>query len=155
VGQFNSACEQAREHISLQLDGELSQFEQIALDAHLERCAGCRSYAASVGAVSAKLRTAGLEQPQFPVVLPRPSRIRVPTRVVQVAAAAAVAIVVGLTSAGLNLTSGGHQSISFRASAAFPDRGPNLEPVRGSSPPTEIRAQRRTAPRLVGKRVAV
>src|SRR5262245_39880878 len=108
VGQLmSSGCEQAREHISLQLDGELSPFEQTALDAHLRGCGGCRSYAASVGAVSGQLRSAVLEQPQFPVVLPHRSRIRVPTRAVQVAAAAAVAMVVGLSSAGLSLTNGG------------------------------------------------
>jgi predicted anti-sigma-YlaC factor YlaD len=156
VGQLSSTCEHAREHVSLQLDGELSEFEQLALAAHLKSCAGCRAFAASAGTVSAELRAAAVEQPEFPVVLPHRSRVRVPARaVVQVAAAAAVAVVVGLSSAGLSLTSGGNQSVSLRASKAFPDRGPNLEPVRSSHTTIEFRSQRRTAPRPMSGRVAV
>ena len=155
VGQLSSACEHAREHVSLQLDGELSEFEQIALAAHLQSCAGCRAYAGSVGQVSVRLRAAGLEQPGFPVVLPHRSRIRIPVRAAQVAAAAAVAVVVGLSSAGLSLTNGVHESVSLRAAKAFPDRGPNFEPVRTSRATIEFRAQRRTAPRSMSGRVAV
>ena len=155
VGQLSSACEHAREQVSLQLDGELSEFEQIALAAHLQSCAGCRAYASAVGQVGARLRSAALEQPDFPVVLPQRLRIRIPVRAAQVAAAAAVAIVVGLSSAGLSLTNGGHQSLSLRAAKAFPDRGPNLKPVRTSQVTIEFRAQRRTAPRSMSGRVAV
>jgi hypothetical protein len=51
---------------------------------------------------------------------------------------------------------GNNPSVSFRASQAFPDRGPNLEPVRGTHASILFRTQpRRTAPRLAGKRVAV
>ncbi len=155
VGQLSSACEYAREQVSLQLDGELSAFEQVALAAHLESCAACRAYAASVGQVNAQLRAAGLEQPDFLVVLPHRSRLRIPLRVAQVAAAAAVAVVVGLSSAGLSLTNGGQQSVSLRAAKAFPDRGPNLKPVRTSRATIEFRAQSRTAPRPKSGRVAV
>jgi hypothetical protein len=156
VGQLNSACEQAREHVSLQLDGELSPFQQSALDTHLKACGACRSYAAVAGTVSAQLREAQPEQPQFPVVLPHRSRIRVPTRAVQVAAAAAVAMVVGLSSAGLSLTnSGGSPSLPFRASEAFPDRGPNFEPVRSSGTSIQFGAQRRTPSRPMSNRVAI
>ena len=108
-----------------------------------------------MGTVSGQLRSAQLEQPQFPVVLPHRSRIRVPTRVVQVAAAAAVAMVVGLSSAGLSLMNGSNPSVSFRASEAFPDRGPNFEPVRRSGASIEFRAQRRTPARPMSNRVAV
>jgi predicted anti-sigma-YlaC factor YlaD len=155
VGQFSSACEYAREQVSLQLDGELSEFEQVALTAHLESCEGCRAYAASVGQVNARLRAAGLEQPDFLVVLPHRSRLRIPVRAAQVAAAAAVAVVVGLSSAGLSLTNGGEQSVSLRAAKAFPDRGPNLKPVRTSRTTIELRARRRTVSRPMSSRVAV
>jgi predicted anti-sigma-YlaC factor YlaD len=155
VGQSNSACEQAREHISLQLDGELSPFEQSALQAHLTVCGACRSYGAAVGLVSSQLREAQLEQPRFPVVVPHRSRIRVPTRAVQVAAAAAVAMVVGLSSAGLSIMNGGSPSVSLRASEAFPDRGPNFEPVRSTHASTEFRTQRRSPARPMNNRVAV
>jgi predicted anti-sigma-YlaC factor YlaD len=156
VGQFSSACEQAREQISVQLDGELSQFEQTALDGHLNMCGSCRAYAASVASVSDRLRTAELERPRFPIVLPHRSRLRAPTRAVQVAAAAAVAMVVGLTSAGVSLTNGNNPSVSFRASQAFPDRGPNLEPTRSTRASIVLGAQqRRTIARPMSKRVAV
>jgi predicted anti-sigma-YlaC factor YlaD len=155
VGQLNSGCEHARERISLRVDGELSPFEQSALDGHLNGCGACRAYAASISRLSTQLREAQLERPQFPVVLPHRSRIRVPTRAVQVAAAAAVLIVVGLSSAGLNLMSGGSPSISFRASTAFPDRGPNFEPVRSGGPSIDFRAQRRTSSRPMSNRVAI
>jgi anti-sigma factor RsiW len=155
VGQLNSACEQAREQISLQLDGELSPFEESALESHLKACAACRTYGATAGMVSAQLRKAELEEPQFPVVLPHRSRLRVPTRAVQVAAAAAVAMVVGLSSAGLSLTNGSGPSASFRASKAFPDRGPDFEPIRSSGTSIEFRAQRRTPSRPMSNRVAV
>jgi putative zinc finger protein len=146
VGQLNSACEQAREQVSLQLDGELSPFQQSALHAHLKDCGACRSYAASVGMVSARLREAELEHR---------SRLRVPTRAVQVAAAAAVAMVVGLSSAGVSLMDGRSPSATFRASEAFPDRGPNFEPLRSSGSSIEFRAQRRTPARPMSNRVAV
>lgn len=155
VGQLNSGCEQAREHVSLQLDGELSPFQQSALGAHLKACGACRSYAAAAATVSTQLREAQPEQPQFPVVLPHRSRIRVPTRAVQVAAAAAVAMVVGLSSAGLSLTNGGSPSVPFRASEAFPDRGPNFEPIRSSGSSIEFGAQRRTPSRPMSNRVAI
>jgi predicted anti-sigma-YlaC factor YlaD len=155
VGQISSACEFAREQVSLHLDGELSEFEQVALDAHLKSCAGCRAYAASVGQVSFGLRAAELERPDFPVVLPHRPRVRIPVRAAQVAAAAAVAVVVGLSSAGLSLTNGGQQSMSLRAAKAFPDRGPNLTPVRTSRRTIEFRAQSRTVPRPMGGRAAV
>ena len=155
VGQLNSACEQAREQISLQLDGELSPFQESALHAHLKGCGTCRAYAAALGMVSTQLRDAELEQPQFPVVVPHRSRLRVPTRAVQVAAAAAVAMVVGLSSAGVSLMNGGSPSATFRASAAFPDRGPNFEPLRTTGSSIEFRAQRRTPARPMNNRVAV
>lgn len=155
VGQLSSACEYAREQVSLQLDGELSEFEQVALAAHLESCARCRAYAASVGQVSAELRAAGLEEPGFLVALPHRSRLRIPVRAAQVAAAAAVAVVVGLSSAGLSLTNGGQQSVSLRAARAFPDRGPNFKPVRTSRTTIESRAQSRTVPPPMSGRVPV
>jgi anti-sigma factor RsiW len=155
VGQLNTACEHAREQISLHLDGELSDFEQVALNAHLTDCARCRAYGSTVAEVSARLRLAPLEQPEFPFVLPQRPRIRIPLRAAQVAAAAIVVAAVSLSSAGLSLTNGGSQSVPARAAQAFPDRGPNLKPIRTSRATIEFRAPRRTTPRLMGGRVAV
>jgi hypothetical protein len=66
-----------------------------------------------------------------------------------------VAMVVGLSSAGLSLTNGSSPSVSFRASEAFPDRGPNFEPIRSTGASIEFRAQRRTPSRPMSNRVAV
>jgi predicted anti-sigma-YlaC factor YlaD len=128
VGQLSSACKLAREHISLHLDGELSEFEQIALDAHLTGCAACRAYGASIADVTTRLRSAPLQQPEFPVVLPHRARIRVPLRTAQAAAAAVVVAVVGFSAAGV--TPGGEQSTSLSASATFLDRGVRLSAER-------------------------
>jgi predicted anti-sigma-YlaC factor YlaD len=123
VGQLNNACRLAREHISLHLDGELSEFEQVALDAHLTSCAGCRAYGASVAEVSAQLRLAPAEQPEFPVVLPHHARIRVPLRTAQVAAAAVVVAVFGFTAVGVP---GSERALSGGASNTRANEAPNL-----------------------------
>jgi predicted anti-sigma-YlaC factor YlaD len=128
MGQMGSACRLAREHISLQLDGELSEFEQAALDGHLARCAQCRAYAASTSQVSAHIRMAPLEQPQFPVVLPHRSRVRVPLRTAQAAAAAAVVAVIGFSAAGVVPNTEG--SLSLSAGNTQVNRAPNLSPER-------------------------
>jgi predicted anti-sigma-YlaC factor YlaD len=101
VGQLSSACQSARERISLDLDGELSEFEQLARDEHLASCGGCRAHAASLAEVSDGLRSAPLEQPEFPVVLPYRPRIRVPLRTAQAAAAAVAVAFIGFSAAGL------------------------------------------------------
>jgi predicted anti-sigma-YlaC factor YlaD len=88
-------CDRAREYASLRLDGELSDFERALLDSHLERCPGCRAFAADLGCVTERLRTAKLEQPLIALTLPR--RRFVAVRSVRVsAAAAAVVSVVGI-----------------------------------------------------------
>jgi anti-sigma factor RsiW len=146
VEQLSSACKLAREHISLHLDGELSEFEQVALDAHLMNCAGCRAYGASVAEATTRLRSARLEQPDFPVVLPRLSRIRVPLRTAQVAAAAAVVAVVGFSAAGV--TPGSERSLPGGGANTLVDRGPNLSPERVKRGTFDVRVAR-TAPRPV------
>ncbi len=128
VGQLSSTCKFARERTSLRLDGELSEFEQAALDAHLAQCAPCRAYAASVTDATARLRAAPVEQPQFPVVLPHRSRIRIPLGAAQVAAAAVVVGVIGFSAAGLTL--GGERTTSLSASETLLDRGVNISPER-------------------------
>src|SRR3954454_17246769 len=45
-------CERARLWASLRADGELSELEGALLDAHLARCAECRSVAGGVGALA-------------------------------------------------------------------------------------------------------
>jgi predicted anti-sigma-YlaC factor YlaD len=146
VGQLSSACELAREQISLHLDGELSELEQVALNGHLATCERCRSYGASVAEVSAKLRSARFEQPEFPVVLPHRPRVHIPLRAAQMGAAAAVVAIVAFTGAGL--TAGGERSLSLTSSRADA-REPLLRPTRGTSGSIAFRLERRTMPRPI------
>jgi anti-sigma factor RsiW len=83
-------CERAREYASLALDGELSQFEHALLRAHLETCAGCRSYNGGLVATTERLRNAPLERLDRPISLP--SRQRVSFRSVQAGLAAALVV---------------------------------------------------------------
>jgi anti-sigma factor RsiW len=98
VKQLTKQCERARECASLRLDGELSEFEQALLVAHLERCEPCRAFAAELDAVTTRLRNAPLETLEQPVALP--ARRRISRRPVEVAAAAALMLTaLGVTGA--------------------------------------------------------
>ena len=130
MGQMGSTCKLAREQISLDLDGELSEFERAALGGHLSACDQCRAYAATAAHVSTHIRTAPLEEPQFPVVLPHRSRVRIPLRTAQAAAAAAVVAVIGFSAAGI--VPSAEQSVSLGAGNTQVDRAPNLSPERVS-----------------------
>jgi predicted anti-sigma-YlaC factor YlaD len=89
-------CDRAREWISLQLDGELSEFERVLLEGHLANCADCSEFRADAASISSHLRLAPLTRLERPVVLPR--RPRVSARALPVVAAAAAAIVVAAGS---------------------------------------------------------
>jgi anti-sigma factor RsiW len=84
-----------RMHVSASLDGELSEVERAALDAHLASCARCRAYAAGAAETARLLRAAPLEALDFPVALPS-RRLAVARRLQVAAAAAALAVTVGL-----------------------------------------------------------
>ena len=99
VSELTKQCERARECASLRLDGELSEFEQALLDAHLARCAPCRSFAAELDGITMQLRSAPLETLEQPVALPARRRIS-SRRPVEVAAAAALMLTaLGVTGA--------------------------------------------------------
>ena len=147
VGQLSSACEYAREQISLELDGELSELEHAALDGHLTGCPQCRAYRAAVGGVSLGLRSAPLEEPEVPFVLPHRARIRVPVRTVQAAAAVAVVALVGFAGGGL--TGGSGSSVSLTAGNRALDREPILRPTRVGRGTVQFRIDRRTTPRPI------
>ncbi len=89
-------CERARQWISLHADGELSEFEQALLAAHLARCADCGAFQLDVSAITGELRAAPLERLRRPIALP--PRRRVSLRAMQVAAAAAAVLAVALGS---------------------------------------------------------
>jgi anti-sigma factor RsiW len=96
------ACDRAREWLSLQLDGELSELERTLVRAHLKRCDECRLFGADLDASTAVLRAVPLELLSHPVVVPHTRRI--PLRAFRVAAplaaGIAAAFVLGLSVAG-------------------------------------------------------
>jgi anti-sigma factor RsiW len=84
-------CDRVRSHISLELDGELSQLERAMVAAHVERCPECRTYEAEVTAFTHVLREAPLERMEAPVVIRRARRFVAARLQMGVAAAIAVA----------------------------------------------------------------
>jgi len=110
------ACERAREWASLRMDGELSELEQVLLQSHLDRCAGCSAYSAGVAAATAEIRGAKVERLTRPVTLPLHRRIAFTARAFQAGTgvAAVLAAAVGL---GTLFGSSGHQTPSLSASA--------------------------------------
>jgi anti-sigma factor RsiW len=106
-----NACDRAAQWVSLDLDGELSQFEQAALARHCERCARCRALGQDVASFTRLLREAPLVELERPIVVAgtRTARIRVARR------AALSFAVVGATAAavlGLLLPTPGGASTS-------------------------------------------
>ena len=97
-------CERARLSVSLGLDGELSEIEAVSLRAHVGHCAACAGFARDVDALTTELRTAPLQRPSAPVLLPRSRSGAV--RVLQLsAAAAAIVLAAGLGSLAGSLSS--------------------------------------------------
>jgi predicted anti-sigma-YlaC factor YlaD len=92
-------CDWAREQLSLELDRELPDFDRARLDAHLQRCEGCRRFHAEIGSLTGVLRDAPLEPVSFAIEMPR--RRFVPVRALQAGAAAVgVMLVATLSSVG-------------------------------------------------------
>jgi hypothetical protein len=90
-------CERAREWASLRADCELSELESALLDAHLGRCAPCRSFAGGAEVVTAALRAARLERPA-PLALVLPHR-RPALHALQAVLATAFVVAAGVTAA--------------------------------------------------------
>jgi hypothetical protein len=140
---LSKRCVRAREHISLRLDGELSEFERALLGAHLARCEACRRFEGDVRAVTERLRAEPLEPLSRPVVVAPRRRVAV-ARVLPGAAAAAAVVAVAF-GAVFGLANTAHESIvapNARA-AGFPTDGNNtlLRALRAKAmrPPAPIR----------------
>src|SRR5918912_1375908 len=133
----HSACDRAREALSLALDGELTELERARLDQHLERCADCRAFEADSTAVAGLLRSSTLEQMSVPIVLPHRRRLSTARFVQAGAAAAAVAIVAGLSS--LN-------GIGQREAATVP--AIKLSPTASLGHDDEVALMRQAPPRV-------
>ena len=88
-------CERARQWVSAELDGRLSEFEQALLEGHVSTCAGCSAFRASVARFTQELRSAPLERLEEPVLV---SRVRRRTFRIAPAVAALAVAAVGLGS---------------------------------------------------------
>lgn len=86
-------CARARESVSVQLDGELPEFDLDRLETHLRLCPACTAWADQVRDVTVRLREAALESPEERFVLPRGRRWSVSSAVALTAAAAVVATI--------------------------------------------------------------
>lgn len=92
MSSSSSDCARARESVSVQLDGELSETEFDRLETHLRFCPECAAWAEQVGDITLRLREASVEVPTGAFLLPRNSRRwRVSSAVALGAAAAIVA----------------------------------------------------------------
>jgi hypothetical protein len=112
---FPRTCERARMWASLQLDGELSELERALLDAHVARCEPCGIFIREVGAATRGLRAAELTLPAHPVAIPSRRRVVRPVHVS--AAAAIVALAVGLGALAASFGSAGSRVSPVRAGA--------------------------------------
>jgi predicted anti-sigma-YlaC factor YlaD len=119
-----TACERAQQWLSLELDGELSELERVALTRHLEWCASCREAAARMAGLTSLLRAEPLLEPTArAAVAARPGR----TRRAKQAAALALAAVVGTVVGGLVLPVSGGPS---KSALSFSDRAQQVRFVR-------------------------
>jgi hypothetical protein len=85
--------------VSEEVDGRLSEFEQVLLAAHLKSCDGCSGFRASALHIADELRSAPLERLERPILV---RRRRVSLRI----APAVAALAVGAVGLGSLLTSG-------------------------------------------------
>jgi predicted anti-sigma-YlaC factor YlaD len=91
-----------RSSISVELDGELSEFESILLRGHLDRCQDCRMFKADAERLATALRVAPLEPLSRPVAVPSRRRSVLSLRLPAAAAVAVVMIVFGGVFASLH-----------------------------------------------------
>jgi Putative zinc-finger len=92
------ACERTRAYVSLELDGELSEFERGFLMSHLRRCASCEAYRSEVGVFTKHIREASVEAPSRGVRVPVRAESRFAGHQLGAAAAAAAVVVVGIAT---------------------------------------------------------
>jgi anti-sigma factor RsiW len=118
-----SVCARVREQASLALDGELSQLERRMLEAHLDRCAACASYAADVEDLTERIRSAPLHMMRRPVVVRRQRSIT--TTRLQIGVAAAFALAALGLGTQLAVSPQSQQGVSERYEGQ-----PNLSPPR-------------------------
>src|SRR5436190_18995843 len=108
----NELCRRSVEYISRDLDGDLGEFGQAMLRAHVASCRPCRRVQERMTEQTATLRSAALEPIPRPIALP--SMRRFPAFRFTASAAAAAVAVAGLVAFGV-VGRGGDQGVSGRA----------------------------------------
>lgn len=125
-------CERARQWASVELDGELSEFEHVLLDGHARACPECNAFRADVARVAKELREAPLERFEraFEVRRIRRARFRL--------APAAAALAVTAVGLGSVLT-----SVQFRNApeASARSQQSDGQPTRIDTPDAVRRGQ--------------
>lgn len=111
-------CDRAREWSSLQLDGELSDFEHVLLGSHLSTCEECRHFSASVTAFTVELRAVPLERPERPVVVRKHRRALSLARAPVAAALAVMAVGLGTLLTSSELGNSPDRAVFERPAAA-------------------------------------
>ncbi len=89
---IHGACDRARQWATADLDGELSRFERVLLDAHLTDCPSCREFTTAIGGLTEMLRTAPPAALERPIEIGRLRR-RISLRLAPAVAAMAVTVV--------------------------------------------------------------
>jgi hypothetical protein len=132
----HDACLRARERVSLRADGELSLFETAALRSHLQRCADCRVFAASVDEIARTLRATALVEPAVAIRVPRRSyRALVAIGPAVAAAAVAAVAVMQVTSFGVGpVPTASARSDATALRADYTDRRLSRLFLQGQSP---------------------
>jgi predicted anti-sigma-YlaC factor YlaD len=120
TGQIpSSECDRMRGYVSAGIDGELSEVQGMRLEAHLGWCAACRAYAVDAGQTTRMLRDTPLEELSFAIALPN-RRLDVARKLQIAAAAAALAVTVGLSAIVGAFGPSGTTSLSARSASARP-----------------------------------
>ncbi len=91
------SCERTRAYVSLEIDGELSEFERGFLRSHLGRCASCEAYRSEIAVFTKHIREAPVEAPSSGVRIQVRAKSRFAASQLGAAAAAAV-VVVGIAT---------------------------------------------------------
>ena len=112
-------CARAREAISAQLDGELSELDLEWQRAHLRVCADCSAWAEDVQLATQWLREAPLEEPAIGFARPRlrPARGTASAALVAAAAASLVAVLGSFHSLTLGSGQPSFTDASFQGTA--------------------------------------
>ena len=129
-------CERVRKHVSLLLDGELSELEVRMLDAHIARCADCAEYCTDVTTFTEALRDEPLETLATPVLVERRRAVSISRIQVGVAAALALAAL-GLGTqlqAGPTASQSAHSITRFPSDAEVANEAALLRLVRFGGP---------------------